>query len=151
MPAIRGEIILFAASSVSMRVVFPWSTWPRVVNIRTFAESGACMLKVTYKGSGRYTTSFIKLAVMGKEDSKRKEDHRDRNRNHEHKKRRKHDDEDESLHPKHKHRKTDKGKHKERNSECRQGVVDDNPKDEKDLSEDGERVRGFKTSHVLQS
>ena len=43
LPAIFEEIMLLAARRESMRVVLPWSTWPRVVIMRTF--SGSSMAK----------------------------------------------------------------------------------------------------------
>lgn len=43
LPAIRDEIILFAASIESMSVVFPWSTCPSVVIIRMVALSEVFM------------------------------------------------------------------------------------------------------------
>ena len=43
-PAIRVEMILFAARRASIMVVFPWSTWPIVVTLRTSTASGAAMI-----------------------------------------------------------------------------------------------------------
>jgi hypothetical protein len=54
--------MLFAARRESINVVFPWSTWPRVVIMRTFAGSGTSMKLSARK---RELRSQIRSDVLG--------------------------------------------------------------------------------------
>ena len=59
-PAILVDMMLFAARSASIMVVFPWSTWPIVVTLRTSIASAVAIVKTRRwgeTGSGRAKTT----------------------------------------------------------------------------------------------
>ena len=100
--------------------------------------------------SGRYPEDQLILSIMESNHSEREknEDRHDKDRHSNHKRRRKHEDgEDESYHRKHKTRKKgkDREKHRDRSGERKMEVVDGDLKDgiwrERDITEEGERVR----------